>query len=51
MTGGLLGFRTLSGRIGLALFLAFCLLAVAAPWLPPTTRWRCTTTTGTGCCG
>jgi peptide/nickel transport system permease protein len=35
MTGGLLGFRTLSGRIGLMLFLGFCVVALAAPWLLP----------------
>lgn len=35
MSGGLLGFRTLSGRIGLALFVGFCVLAVAAPLLLP----------------
>jgi peptide/nickel transport system permease protein len=35
MTGGLTGFRTLSGRIGLGLFLGFCVLAVVAPLLLP----------------
>lgn len=35
MSGGLLGFSTLSGRVGLALFAAFCALAVLAPLLLP----------------
>ncbi len=32
---GFLGFTTLSGRVGLGLFLAFCLIALAAPALAP----------------
>jgi len=32
---GLLRFGTPSGRIGLAMFAAFCLVALAAPWLLP----------------
>lgn len=32
---GLFQFGTLSGRIGVMLFVAFCLLAFAAPWLVP----------------
>lgn len=32
---GLFRFGTRSGRIGLAMFAAFCLVAIAAPWLMP----------------